>query len=878
MTTFNASSVVSLTLDSYDSLTVTGLARLRITIANRPTYEAASFGTQVFGPFGSVTTVVLIGISAGTYVAGPSGVQVPTVIVNVSAAQIASPTAAMIAATNTLFQLNVAPYTIYQADGATLSAVGATTATVALINSLVNTAAASIQAQMQRQIQSLTLNGLATTNGPLSPANVGAVSVNGAAPVTLDVALNALDTKAGSGGNPSPTSPVKATAPYAVFPGSATVTISNASPAVVTWTAHGKSAGQYVEFTTTGALPTGLSVGVVYYVISAGLATNTFEVSATSGGSAINTSSAGSGTHTGWSQADVGDVGTYHAGTYTGGAVTSRNLQINVGNSFLQSVTGVLDGDALPAVPASAAGSTISYIETALWAGTPAVSNPTAVYGVAAAGTLVNVTPPLMTPSTATELTTNVTTPGAYTFGGVSVATNLLALTYRDTADWTLTGSLTGATSANFNAPWLGTTGTYTVIFSDGSSKSATLTNNSTAFSWTGAVTATSAVKVQVATTANLQYNTNNIGHVMRVYETATYSGSTAAEVQASNTVTPTDSTAGGGGGGVDTGKLWQSAIAATGTIGTPNNFTDYQYFRALYPPPVRTNLDAQVWYNTARAMSGGTILTGTPTVSQINAALSSASVVGIPAGSYSNMNSMVVVPANKTLYVVGGGLAMFDMTNTSVHGIQLNDGAQLIGVSVTGAPGAGLWFNGSNQRYYKVGLYDCGRAGWPAYASNGALDVIGISVEAFRTSGSGEGDGIKCGAFGGGNWTVLDFHSIENDDDGVDEWSSAAPNFYHWGEANRNGKNTGIYAGLGDGNGFKLGGPSGSTTPQYLNQCSATNNGRVSGSGGCGLNSNGSAAGTHHVLRLCTTSSNLNGNFYFSNTADPNFYTIVNT
>lgn len=77
-----------------------------------------------------------------------------------------------------------------------------------------------------------------------------------------------------------------------------TVTISNASPAVVSLTAHGLKAGDDVIFNTTGALPTGLTVGTTYYVISSGLTADAFEVSATSGGSAINTSSAGSGTHT----------------------------------------------------------------------------------------------------------------------------------------------------------------------------------------------------------------------------------------------------------------------------------------------------------------------------------------------------------------------------------------------------------------------------------------------------------------------------------------------------------------------------------------------------------------------------------------------------
>jgi len=51
-------------------------------------------------------------------------------------------------------------------------------------------------------------------------------------------------------------------------------------------------------FTTTGALPTGITAGTTYYVIAAGLTANAFEVSATRGGSAVNTSGSQSGTHT----------------------------------------------------------------------------------------------------------------------------------------------------------------------------------------------------------------------------------------------------------------------------------------------------------------------------------------------------------------------------------------------------------------------------------------------------------------------------------------------------------------------------------------------------------------------------------------------------
>ena len=82
-----------------------------------------------------------------------------------------------------------------------------------------------------------------------------------------------------------------------------TVTISNASPAVVTLTNHGLRDGTGVAFSTTGALPTGITAGTTYYARST--ASNTFNLydtaeNAVAGGSTgrVNTSSAGSGTHT----------------------------------------------------------------------------------------------------------------------------------------------------------------------------------------------------------------------------------------------------------------------------------------------------------------------------------------------------------------------------------------------------------------------------------------------------------------------------------------------------------------------------------------------------------------------------------------------------
>ena len=74
------------------------------------------------------------------------------------------------------------------------------------------------------------------------------------------------------------------------------MTISIAVPGVVSWANHGIAAGQGVIFSTTGALPSGITAGTIYYVLAPG--TNDFTVAATVGGSAIITTGAQSGVHT----------------------------------------------------------------------------------------------------------------------------------------------------------------------------------------------------------------------------------------------------------------------------------------------------------------------------------------------------------------------------------------------------------------------------------------------------------------------------------------------------------------------------------------------------------------------------------------------------
>lgn len=78
-----------------------------------------------------------------------------------------------------------------------------------------------------------------------------------------------------------------------------TVTITIASPGVVTWASHNLSAGMTVQFSTTGALPTGITAGTTYYVIEDGLTSDAFQFSATEGGDAVDTSGTQSGVHTG---------------------------------------------------------------------------------------------------------------------------------------------------------------------------------------------------------------------------------------------------------------------------------------------------------------------------------------------------------------------------------------------------------------------------------------------------------------------------------------------------------------------------------------------------------------------------------------------------
>jgi len=78
-----------------------------------------------------------------------------------------------------------------------------------------------------------------------------------------------------------------------------TATMTIATPGVITCADHKCAPLSPVSFTTTGALPTGIVSGTLYYVLNnSALTADTFHVSATPGGTTINTSGTQSGVHT----------------------------------------------------------------------------------------------------------------------------------------------------------------------------------------------------------------------------------------------------------------------------------------------------------------------------------------------------------------------------------------------------------------------------------------------------------------------------------------------------------------------------------------------------------------------------------------------------
>lgn len=109
-----------------------------------------------------------------------------------------------------------------------------------------------------------------------------------------------------------------------------TVTLPVASPGIVNWTAHGLQALSPVYFTTSGALPTGLTQFVTVYITQGSVTTNSFQVSDTLAhalsGISINFTGSPSGTQT----SHVGIAAS------NGAAVDIEGLPLAAGNYLCQ--------------------------------------------------------------------------------------------------------------------------------------------------------------------------------------------------------------------------------------------------------------------------------------------------------------------------------------------------------------------------------------------------------------------------------------------------------------------------------------------------------------------------------------------------------------
>lgn len=529
---------------------------------------------------------------------------------------------------------------------------------------------------------------------------------------------------------------------------------------------------------------------------------------------------------TGGGAPDVGDTATITEGTYTGGTVTGRTGQVLVNDIFHSNVANGATGNTF-VVPAEAGSGArkLTYVEQAANTAGGPVPNASPAYTVNLPGVPVNTVAPQILPTSATSVDTLSPTLGTYTVSGTVVDNSTLTFTYRWTFDWTMTGSLSGATSANFTANWLGTTGSYTVWFSDGSSRTTTLTNGSTAFSWTGAVTANATAKVQVATTATLLLNANNVGHAARFYVTPTGAGGAGAEVEASNTVTATAV------GGPDPGVIWTGLTAG--------QWSEIVSRGGVIGDTLSGGAEAAV--NAIPTTGGVTINPG----ADVRATVAANSRVFLTAGTYTMTAGSWANWRNKEVIGVAGQVVNIDLVNMTGPSVEfesiVTNGSKIVNLRFLNAASVCLHDEG-NSLFYKV-LCDkqghvLGTKAWGhglMISPGGGTRVISCEFRkafshaagSFTTGYFGQstagGDGNGLYANGAANF-YADVHFPDNSDDGIDFWQATGSQKLYFCSSIRSGICPEFPAAnqQGDGNGFKLG-PG--NVVHHLYKCVANNN-----------------------------------------------------
>jgi hypothetical protein len=289
----NASADTSLTVGGTGSGPWTGAVTAKLNLSNAQTWTAAQTFTN--------SDMLLLGTSTGATTftsANGSGTNYTLTI------PAATDTIAVLGATETFTGTKTFSGTanisgVFQYGGNVMTLPGSTATLAALnIDDQTLTGGANVT------VNNVTI-GSATIDCGLGPLqyifNSGAFNIT--APVNDGSCVLKVINAAGSSSTPgiaslvnfTPKSPGGATYAATATQSAVSVTVANGASAAITWTAHGLTANSPVWFSTSSSMPTGITQYQVYYVVAASITTNTFEIAATPGGTAITTSSTGSG-------------------------------------------------------------------------------------------------------------------------------------------------------------------------------------------------------------------------------------------------------------------------------------------------------------------------------------------------------------------------------------------------------------------------------------------------------------------------------------------------------------------------------------------------------------------------------------------------------
>lgn len=118
---------------------------------------------------------------------------------------------------------------------------------------------------------------------------------------------------------------------------------------LLTSTAHGLAVGDIIQFSSSTTLPAGLEPNTDYFVIASGLTADDFKVSTTLGGSAVDITSTGTGTHS-WTYAinDIEEITLMAALEWTADGRTNETQTLD----FILENDVVRPGDVPPSTPA----------------------------------------------------------------------------------------------------------------------------------------------------------------------------------------------------------------------------------------------------------------------------------------------------------------------------------------------------------------------------------------------------------------------------------------------------------------------------------------------------------------------------------------------